>query len=151
MLGATATIFGAESVRLGAHGALFSVSVRRRRLVRLEGLLGVALLLLGCLPVIITGLSQVLDILLVLVLEELRILVGFLVLLRWLISAKVHLLHLLLGFELLHLFALFRGELILLVLDSSLFSLLFGLLIRLLLGLDTLELLEDVLVVKKGM
>jgi hypothetical protein len=57
----------------------------------------------------------------------------------------------LLGFELLHLSALFRGELILLVLDSSLFSLLFGLLIRLLLGLDTLELLEDVLVVKKGM
>jgi hypothetical protein len=56
----------------------------------------------------------------------------------------------LLGFELLHLFALFRGELILLVLDSSLFSLLLGLLIGLLLGLDTLEFLEDVLVVKKG-
>lgn len=150
LFGVTALAFGAETIGLGSHGALLSVGVGGAGLVGGEGLLGLALLLLGCLPVVVTGLGQVLDVLLVLVLKELGILVEFLVTLRWLIASKVHLLHLLLSLELLHLFALFSSGLVLLSLDSSLLLLLLGLLINLLLGLDTLEFLKHVLVVKKS-
>jgi hypothetical protein len=102
------------------------------------------------LPVVITGLGQVFDVLLVLVLKELRILVEFLVALRWLIASQVHLLHLLLSFKLLHLSALFSSKFVLLSFGSSLLLLLFLVLIDLLLRLDTFELFKHILVVQEG-
>jgi len=84
---AAATFRRAEAIRLGTHGALFSISIRRSSLVGTESLLGISLLLLGSLPVIVTGLGEMLNVLLVLVLEEFRILVEFLIALGWLIAS----------------------------------------------------------------
>jgi len=139
-----------ETIGFRAHGALFSILVRRlRRLLRVEGLLGLSLLL-GGLPVVVTGLGQVLNVLLVLVLEEFRILVEFLVALRGLVSSQVHLLHFLLSLKLLHLSALLGSHLVLLRLDRGLLLLLLVLLVDLLLGLDAFELFKDILVVQEG-
>lgn len=139
-----------ETIGFRAHGALLSIRVRRlRRLLGVEGLLGLSLLL-GGLPVVVTRLGQVLDVLLVLVLEELRILVELLVALRWLVTSQIHLLHFLLSLKLLHLFTLLGSHFVLLRLDRGLLLLLLVLLVDLLLGLDAFELLKDVLVVQEG-
>lgn len=68
----SSTLVGSKAVSLGAHGTLFSISVRR--VGRWSGrLLSFTLLLGRSLPVIVSRFSQVLNVLFILVLKELGI------------------------------------------------------------------------------
>jgi hypothetical protein len=72
-----------------------------------------------------------------------------LVSLWWCITSNIHLLHLLLSFELFHLSTLFSGYTILLV-SNLLLSLLLLFFVGLLCSLDALELFKHILVVQKS-